>query len=46
VLVRENGDRMRRYTASAELAAQYRLTDEPAAALAGIDALTDAALGG
>jgi hypothetical protein len=34
-----------RYAAPAELAARYRLTDELAAALVGIDALTDAALG-
>lgn len=33
------------YTAPAELAARYQLSDELAAGLAGIDALTDAAAG-
>ena len=33
------------YTAPAELAARYQLSDELAAGLAGIDALTDAAVG-
>jgi uncharacterized protein (DUF302 family) len=32
------------YTAPAELAARYRLSDELAAGLLGIDALTDAAI--
>lgn len=46
VLVREDRNRTCvSYTAPAELAARYRLSDELAAGLAGIDALTDAALG-
>ena len=46
VLVREDGDRTCvSYTAPAEFAPRYRLPAELAAGLAGIDALTDAALG-
>jgi uncharacterized protein (DUF302 family) len=46
VLVREDRNRTCvSYTAPAELATRYRLSDELAAGLAGIDALTDAAVG-
>jgi uncharacterized protein (DUF302 family) len=46
VLVRQDRDRTYlSYTAPAELAARYRLSEVLAAGLAGIDALTDAALG-
>jgi uncharacterized protein (DUF302 family) len=46
VLVRADADRTCvSYTAPAELAARYQLSDELAAGLAGIDALTDAAVG-
>jgi uncharacterized protein (DUF302 family) len=46
VLVRADPGRTRvSYTAPAELAARYQLSDELAAGLAGIDALTDAAVG-
>ena len=47
VLVRADSGRTGvSYTAPAELAAQYQLSDALAAGLAGIDALTDAAVGG
>ena len=45
VLVWADGEQTRlSYTAPAELAARYGLSDELAGALAGIDALTDAAI--
>ena len=47
VLVREDRNRTCvSYTAPAELAARYQLSDELAAGLAGIDPLTDAVIGG
>ena len=46
VLVREDRNRTCvSYTAPAELAARYRLSDELAAGLSGIDAVTDAVVG-
>lgn len=46
VLVREDRNRTCvSYTAPAELAARYELSDELAAGLAGIDAMTDATVG-
>ena len=46
VLVREDRNRTCvSYTAPAELATRYRLSDELAAGLSGIDALTDAVVG-
>jgi uncharacterized protein (DUF302 family) len=46
VLVREDRNRTCvSYTAPAELAARYQLSDELAAALASINALTDAVVG-
>jgi uncharacterized protein (DUF302 family) len=46
VLVREDRNRTcLSYTAPAELAARYKLGDELAAGLSGIDALTDAVVG-
>ena len=45
VLVWADGDETKvAYTAPAALAARYQLTDELAAKLAGIDAVTDAAI--
>ena len=41
----DDGETQLAYTAPAELAARYGLDDELAARLAGIDAVTDAALG-